>query len=379
MAVTSNLFVKQKGNTTSLKQPKEISFYSRTPEDEFNVKDDSRLRYYYLPDAELDMNLDLCGGIKKFKDHYKNFQDPGTLKGLLKTIQAYEEIKQKKVKVDIITFRGVIRKLISSAFDSPKFNQVNLRIVLFDGQIFMKEVPRKEEEPKDGKIAPPVYSGYKFENLVTVSKPIPYTSRTTIEKRPKKIVSNGDEYISVVRTGVGNCKLMLGAEVDAIFDFKEEDKDNLKHYVELKTTNAVLTPSDARKFEQKIFKTWIQCFLVGIPRIIYGFRDNNFILKSVEEFSTDEVPLLLKSNSPQLGNSCVDAIKWYGVFTEWLLNQIPRDDPSIKKAYKLVYENNHLRLTEITEEEGEFNELINGETVLTNEFKEWRNSLKVPK
>lgn len=181
-----------------------------------------------------------------------------------------------------------------------------------------------------------------------------------------------------MRTGVGNCKLILGAEVDCIFDFKENGRDNLKHYAELKCTQQVTNISDTHKFERKLFRTWLQCFLVGIPRIIYGFKDDHYVLKTVEEFSTEEVPVLLKNNNPQVGSACLEAIKWYGLLTEWLLKMIPRDeDPHSQiRAFKLVFENNHLRLSEIEESDEEYSGLIDGEHILTNGFKEWRKSLK---
>lgn len=376
MPITANLFVKQKGTTTALKQPKEIASYSRTQDDEFLINNDASLRYYYLPDSDLESKLDLCAGIKKMKDCSKTFEDPCTLEGLLRTIKHYEEKKEKKIKTDIITFRGVIRKLISAAFDSPSFNPVNLRIVSFDGQLFIKDIFSKDEEHKATSGNQSAwYTGYKFESLATLSQPLSYVTRSALEKRPKRIVNNGDQYITVVRTGVGNAKLLLGAEVDCVFDFQEEGKDNLKHYAELKCTSLVSTPADARKFERKVFKTWLQCFLVGIPRIIYGFRDDNYILKTVEEYSTDEIPLLLKSNNPSLSTSCLDAIKWYGTFTEWLLKKIPTDEASKIRAYNLVFENNHLRLTEIVEGHDEYAALVEGEAVLSNEFKVWRRSL----
>ncbi|QLG74620.1 hypothetical protein HG535_0G05030 [Zygotorulaspora mrakii] len=374
MVVTANLFVKQRGSTTALKQPKEFSTYSRTSEDQFFIDDDRNLRYYYLPDAAMDSRPDLASGVKKMKD--KTFPDPCTLHGLLKAIKSNEERKQKSVKADIITFRGIIRKLISTAFDSPSFNPVNLRIVSFDGQLFIKDVFSSDVELKSKEAdAKACFSGYKFESLATLPQPLPYVTRELLEKRPKRIVNSGEEFISVVRTGVGSTKLILGAEIDCVFDFKEEGKDNLKHYAELKCTGTVTNAAQARKFERKIFKTWLQCFLVGIPRIIYGFRDEKYILKSIEEFSTDEVPLLLKSNNPALCSACIDAIKWYGAFTEWLLKTIPRDSPSEIKAYMLVFENNHLRLTEIEQGHEEYDGLVKGEVVLSQEFREWRKSL----
>lgn len=372
MVVTSNLFVKQKGTTTALKQPKELTFYSRTENDQFLVEDDVHLQYYYLPDADLDRRLDLSSGIKKVKNTASNFSDQGTMVGLLQSIQNYEQRKNKKVKAEIVTFRGIMRKLISAAFDTPNFNPVDLRIVSFDGQLFIKEVPKHEPTPAQGSPAQLAwYSGYKFEALATLPQPLPLVSRSILDKRPKKLVNTGEEYITVVKTGVGNAKVILGAEVDCIFDFKEEGKDNLKHYAELKCSTDISTPGEARKFERKVFRTWLQCFLVGIPRIIYGFRDNNHILRTVEEYSTTEIPILLKSNNPAMSSACLDAVKWYGTLTEWLLNMVPRDDDKTK-AYRLVYENNHLRLTEIEETEPEYHGLVEGEEILSKEFKEWR-------
>ncbi|QLQ80030.1 hypothetical protein HG537_0D00300 [Torulaspora globosa] len=378
MGKTYNLFVKQKGSTTALKQPKEISCYSRTSNDEFLIGNDCNLRYYYLPDSQLDNRLDLAAGAKKMKDSAETFSDPCTLRGLLECVKKYEEKKQKKVKADIVTFRGIIRKLISAAFDSAAYNKVELRVVSFDGQLFIKDVASRDDERRGTAESQNAwYTGYKFESLATLSQPLAYVDRTILEKRPKRLVNTGDEFITVVRTGVGNTKLILGAEIDCIFDFKEDGKDNLKHYAELKCTSMVSTQADARKFERKIFKTWLQCFLVGIPRIIYGFRDDNCILKTVEEFATDEVPLILKNNNPAMNTACLDAIKWYGLLCDWLLKSIERDDTQNVKPYKLVYENNHLRLTEMDQTDPEYDSIVNGDAVLTNEFKEWRRSLTV--
>lgn len=375
-SIQSSLFVQKRSDITSLKQPKELGFYSKTHENEFLINDDSKLSYYYFPDSDLNKNLDLSSGINKFKECNTSNVDPLTLDGLLSTLVSYENRKGKKVKADIITFRGIIKKLILSAFDNPKYNKVDLRIASFDGQLFIKEAPGSVKTFDSGSRSSfeyhSYYTGYKFESLTTLSKPLPLISRSTLEKRPKKIVNNGDQYISVVKTGVGKCKLILGAEVDCIFDFREQG-DNLKHYAELKCTKGVIDISDARKFERKLFKTWIQCFLIGINRIIYGFRDENFILRSVEEFATQEVPVLLKVHNPQVGNDCVEAIKWYGALTDWLLRVIPKEESEIK-VYRLVFENNHLNLSSIDEDHPEYSHLVHGEAILSNSFKEWRKT-----
>ncbi|KAL3231070.1 Decapping nuclease RAI1 [Nakaseomyces bracarensis] len=385
MGITANLFVNQKGSTTALKQPKEVGYYSRTQQEEYLLNDDVNLRYYYLPDSDLDKGVDLSAGVNKFRDVAAGFQDRCSLRGLLESVMDAEKKKNKKTVADIITFRGIMSKLIRTSMEPPTFNHVDLRIVSFDGQLFIKDVSdnnnkKTGEKPSTGNTNRQqldTYSGYKFEGVSTLSQPLPFVERVVVEKRPKKILNNGDEYITVVRTGVSNCKMILGAEVDCIYDFKEEGKDNLKHYTELKCSKQISTTADVARFEKKLFRAWLQCFLVGVPRIIYGFRDDRYMLKTIEEFSTEEVPVILKANNPQLGQACLDSIKWYGLFAEWLLKIIPRDEENVDniRAFSLVFENNHLRLAEIEESHPEYEQLVNGDTILSTEFRDWRKSL----
>lgn len=380
MSLQSKLFVQKRSVTTTLKQPKELGYYSKS-KNKFLIQDDSKLLYYYFPDGYVERNVDLSSGIKQFKECMDRPDfDQNSLHGLLGTIQAYENRKKRKIKADIVTFRGIIRKLICSAFDNVKFVNINLCVVAFDGQLFIKEMSENSCKTTKNKNSESVefrnyYSGYKFEALTTLASSFNETPMSVIEKRDKKAVDNGDQFISVVRTGIGKCKLVLGAEVDCIFDFKEADSDNLKHYAELKCTKAVNTIAEARAFERKIFKTWIQCFLVGINKIIYGFRDENFILKSVEEFVTQEIPILLKGN-PQMANSCLEAVKWYGAFTQWLVSTISPGSHSEIRAYKLIYEHNHLKLIEMSETDTNYKDILEGELILSKEFKDWRLALR---
>ncbi|CCF60354.1 hypothetical protein KAFR_0J02900 [Kazachstania africana CBS 2517] len=376
MTITSNLFVNQKGSTTSLKQPKEIGYYSRTQNNEFLVSNDINLKYYYLPDAALDNNLDLSSGVKKFKDVESGFDDPHSLHGLLEVMKSHESSKSKKLKVDIVSTRSVITKLISAAFDNVNINPINMRIVSFDDQLFIKELPvAKSKGTSDSSgITVDQYSKFKFHSLATISQPLALVSRETLEKRTKKISNNGDQFVSAVRTGVGSSKLLLGSEIDCIFDFKTDGKDNLKHYTKLACTSTINSSSETLKFENNIFRTWLSCFVVGIQRVIYGFKDKNSILKTVEEFATDEIPVILKQNNSKVSAKCLDAIKWYGLFTEWLLKMIPRDDTKSVRPFKLILENNHLKLIEIEQNDSEYNGLVEGEAILSNTFREWRNS-----
>lgn len=60
-----------------------------------------------------------------------------------------------------------------------------------------------------------ISSGYKFETLSVLRQPWDPTSREEIEGREDEIVNNAAQYCSVVRTGIGGTRMVLGGEVDA--------------------------------------------------------------------------------------------------------------------------------------------------------------------
>ena len=57
--------------------------------------------------------------------------------------------------------------------------------------------------------------GYKFETLSLLDQPWDATPRDKIESREELIVNNNAQYCSVVRTGIGSARLVIGGEVDA--------------------------------------------------------------------------------------------------------------------------------------------------------------------
>jgi hypothetical protein len=51
--------------------------------------------------------------------------------------------------------------------------------------------------------------------LAVLRKPWDESTREEIENRQNVIVNNAAQYCSVVRTGIGNTRMVLGGEVDA--------------------------------------------------------------------------------------------------------------------------------------------------------------------
>ena len=58
-------------------------------------------------------------------------------------------------------------------------------------------------------------SGYKFETLSLIPDIWDSTPREYIENREKMVVDNHAQYCSIVKTGIGSTKMILGGEVDA--------------------------------------------------------------------------------------------------------------------------------------------------------------------
>lgn len=343
-----------KSDNTALKRPKELFSFSRKPdglwqsdEQESKLED---LAYFYLPDALVDSQYDLSGGIKNFKlisdeDNVANF--PAYLDAIVK----HEQKQGKKTKADIITFRGIMTKILLLPYKLDE--GVHLQILTYDGQIFIRndderllkeraaDKQKLQSNPTKAKhMETCEYAGYKFETLATLPKPWAECTRTMIENRHKKVVSNYGQYISVVLSGMGKVRTLLAGEVDCVWDYVPEGKgDVLPHYVELKTSRKIDTPQQAQQFEKKLFRTWAQCFLLGIQRIVYGFRDDNYILRNVEVYNTGEPPVFFKNEALPRGSSppvnCMAALQWYGAALNWIVENV---DTSSERAYRLDYE-----------------------------------------
>ena len=93
-----------------------------------------------------------------------------------------------------------------------------------------------------------------------------------------------------------------------VWDVKPEDKSLPINWVELKTSAEIRNERDQIKFERKLLKFWIQSFLLGVPKIIVGFRTADGILERLEELDTQSIPDMVKSRGRNLwdGNTCIN-------------------------------------------------------------------------
>lgn len=93
-----------------------------------------------------------------------------------------------------------------------------------------------------------------------------------------------------------------------VWDCKPEKKDAPINWVELKTSAEMYTDKDLRKYERKLLKFWAQSFLLGVPKIVVGFRSMHGILERLEEVETRDIPGNVKrlGRGTWDGNICIN-------------------------------------------------------------------------
>ncbi|OQE07030.1 hypothetical protein PENVUL_c015G06718 [Penicillium vulpinum] len=314
------------GANTSIRRPREVACFSYDDQRRFSLGDSS-MAYYYTPALPADLN-------KGYETFQKLNDVPDEhLNALLDTIVAYEQEREKKCEVDIITWRGMMTKILTAPYDN--MNGFEMNATFFQGTIFIEENneyknQQKENQSKRG--SPPgmapqelmMYWGYKFETLAVLRKTWDESTREEIEGRENQVVNNAAQYCSVVRTEIGNVRMILGGEVDAIWDSKPPRKEDPINWVELKTSAQIRNDRDMIKYERKLLKFWAQSFLLGVPKIIVGFRDENGICRSLEELDTASIPgkVLSVGRRTWDGNVCIN---FTGAFLEWLKQTINKE------------------------------------------------------
>ncbi|KKY39549.1 putative hla class iii protein dom3z [Diaporthe ampelina] len=309
------------GQSEPVKRPKEFACFSYDDEHQYHYGDRS-LRWYYTPQ----LGADLSQGFETFVKHDDSVAEH--LDSLLKTIMHHEHETKKKIDANVVTWRGVLTKVCppslflpsiccAPAFQIPALLEITVLTCRAKDCIFIEEnhayrlrsQAEQAAQPWRGPISQQVmqFWGYKFETLATLPAPWGETSREYIEGREQEVVNNKAQYCSVVRTGLGKTVLCLGGEVDAVWDSKPPKAGDPINWVELKTSAEMRNDRDRDNFERKLLKFWIQSFLLGVPRIIVGFRSRDGILQRVEDMDVASIPDTVARRGRQWdGNICTN-------------------------------------------------------------------------
>ncbi|KAL6704568.1 decapping endonuclease targeting mRNA [Coniothyrium glycines] len=325
-----------RGTAASIKRPREIAHFSFDDQHEYK-HDESSINYYVPPP----LGADLKEGFDTFR-HYEDKED-AHLDSLLRALKDTQSDvdKGERTKADFVTWRGMMTKIMIAPFDN--FAEFSMFATLHDGTIYIEEdfpsrtadrvaeatrPPPRYQQPDQQSREMMTYWGYKFETLALIPIPPSSTSQEEIERHQRGIVSNHAQHCSIVLTSFGPHTLLLGGEVDGLLAPKPSDPEVPVQWVELKTSEELPPPQhqqhrDIIKFERKLLKFWAQSFLLGVPKIIVGFRSKAGILRSLQTFNTHELPGMVRR-----GTNCWDGnvcINFATTFLGWLKDTITQD------------------------------------------------------
>lgn len=195
------------------------------------------------------------------------------------------------------------------------------------------------------------YWGYRFETLSTIAcPPSEVTAKVLQERVEEAVVDTHVQFCSVVRTCLGSSEIVMGAEVDCMMaDVKPSQTERQKSYVELKTNRVLTTDNQQRSFERhKLLKVYFQSWLAGIETIIFGFRNDDGKLMSLETLKTREIPRRVRRNRDTW--DAVVCINFADAMLEWLSQSILGAGPAAGRVYGISFVRGVIELSVLNEE-----------------------------
>ncbi|XP_003737799.1 decapping and exoribonuclease protein [Galendromus occidentalis] len=255
------------------------------------VCDKSRMMYLIEPQSYENVNWDLN---MAFESRIRKMSNLGEkidhlLRWIMDNVEKFrapcDREKLSNLHTDFVCYRGLLTAIMCSVFENKE--SWIMGVTKYRGSIYMcqydtaEKIHREKFQPE--RLIRASGWGYKFEQFLTAPKP---GGRPT----PEEPNNEKEEYVSVVRTRLGEShSLLFGAEIDAVDPKVLQKKPHLKHstrrYVEMKTSRRIDNDRQNETFlRYKTIKWWAQSYLIGIPRVICGFRNDDGIVERLESY-----------------------------------------------------------------------------------------------
>ncbi|CAF0970588.1 unnamed protein product [Rotaria sordida] len=275
---------------------KEIGFFSTADRaDRTRCREDYRyLEKLIYPLEQKKVHFDLNIGA----EYLDVKEPPASLDSMMWWILRHksELFINNKFTFDFLSWRGTLRKIMSSLFDSVLDWRIG--IIRWNGCHFMT-VFHTETELKIENEQTPIekrmqYWGHKFEDYVTSNNP-------PLIPSPKKMFS------TMNKATIGRHILLYSCEIDACTlnsTYNKEKKQGT--YVEVKIAYAKhlldLNTASSRKYA----KWWQQCFLAGINHMLLGFRNDYGIVECLQPLGVKDIEIRAKTWSASAFISFLD-------------------------------------------------------------------------
>ena len=333
-----------------LRQPLKIGEYSlriasRGSDRQF-VNDASELKYLHIPPAIADISLDLTHGYEMVSDIHWGKPSDSKIDELLRWISLHRkkfmlsgELVPQSLHTDFVCYRGLLSKIMVSPYENN--NRWLICATKFKGTIYLCEFHETYPPPDDyyNKLS---FGGFRFEQYLTSYEP-------DIPPDPNDFDTDHHEYCTVMRTRLmadnNSHSMVFGAELDCILPHVMEQPGGLlNNFVELKTTKMMQKEAQYRNFlKYKLLKWWAQSYLVGVPTIYCGYKDNRNVVKQLEKLLIDSFPDLCVEFWS--ANVCLNFLNR---FLNHVKEMVTIDDPNV--VYQFAFQpQQHITCTRLTE------------------------------
>lgn len=216
---------------------------------------------------------------------------------------------------DFITWRGIITKIIVTPFVRDKWL---IGATKFKGTIYLCPFYDTEESVNDYANLFS-FGGHRFENYITRSEP------SKVQCDPFDS-TNKEEFAVIIKSKVqsssGKISLLYAAEVDCL-DTGKTDASEMENFVEIKTTRRMHHENQYRNFRRfKLIKWWAQSYLIGVPKIICGYKNDHHVVDSLEEMNVHRIPSQCSSDWSR--RQCINFLQQFLSFVQQI---VTADDP----------------------------------------------------
>ena len=280
------------------RQPVEVGHFSQDADRTVHI-DRRESRLYTPPPSSTKVEFDLNDGYREFqwRDELTVHQE-GILP-ILEWIMANREVFPRFKKpgavdgplhTDFIMFRGMMTRILTAPYDTSRKYPWRLRVCKYLNTIYVcNDVGFfKDAKPdQDDRAKRMCYWDYRFESYLS--------SHIDPEVKKRSTPNNSAGFATVIRGRLATHSLLLVGEVDC--ETHEQSKTPPANYVQLKINRIVQNRHQAHAFQNhKVRNTWAQCFIAGIPRVVFGFRDDHGIVQEVKTYKTADLPKLGNTN-----------------------------------------------------------------------------------
>ncbi|KAG1737120.1 RAI1-domain-containing protein [Suillus paluster] len=299
----------------AFQRPSQLLTFSYSPSRVLQF-DDSALRYFVDPPRGADLNHGYANWIRRPEER-------GRIDGLLSAWSRFKKsIQGQNPDIGVISWRGVMTKILTAPYEESVGWELNVMCV--DGTMYFEEhlsdAKLKEKNDMTPRHRLQSYYGYSFESYCTSPTPSGHEHRASGSSSAAgwgDDVDTNVQWCSVVKTKLGDTRIIIGGEVDCI---RGKYAGNTDNFVELKTSLSIRGAEDEAKFEKKLLKFYFQSFLLGVPEVFVGFRKPSGYLTTTQVFQTVQIPRLVRGK-PGAWNPNV-CLAWGDQFLSFLKNTI---------------------------------------------------------